>query len=306
MAAIPHTSPPTWPGDIPASRFASLIRRDPASCRVGLIGLADDLGISLNGGRPGARTGPAAFRASLARYGVAEPGGWTWPAVFDAGDITPADGGSEAALDETHRRITQAVTLLLDAGLIPVGIGGGHDLTFPFVRAVAARTPKRHLSGAYFDAHLDVRPTAGSGMPFRRLIEDCGVQNLSLRGFNPLANSGEHTRWFTSRGNRIIPGMPPPASGTDPAASLPTVDHFVSIDLDVLDASHAPGVSAPNPAGWSPPTLEAWAIHAGRSPHTRCFDIMELSPPHDDNGRTARVAAHLFLSFLRGLAERPT
>ena len=71
---IPHCSPPVWPEAIPASRFASLIRRaSPEGCRIGLIGLADDLGVRLNNGRPGAREGPRAFRAALARYGVADP-----------------------------------------------------------------------------------------------------------------------------------------------------------------------------------------------------------------------------------------
>ena len=42
-----------------------------------------------------------------------------------------------------------------------------------------------------------------------------------------------------------------------------------------------------------------------RSPHIRCFDIMELNPAFDPDGRTARLAAHLFLSFLRDFAKRP-
>jgi formiminoglutamase len=315
-AQIPNTTLPQWPRDIPPGRFASLIRTDdPRGCRVGLIGLADDLGVKLNGGRPGAIQGPAAFRAALSRYGVADPAGWTWPTVFDAGDIIPAAGDTESSLHETHHRITEAVTAMLDLGLLPVGIGGGHDLTFPFVRAIAQRHPKP-LAGLYFDAHLDVRPTVGSGMPFRRLVEDCGVERLFIRGMNLLANSAEHVNWFTTHGGRIIPGEAPPtpdrgqqsdggATHGDPAGSLPLGDLFISVDLDVLDAAHAPGVSAINPCGWAPPPLEAWARLAGASPRIHCFDIMELSPPHDEGGRTARIAAHLFLSFLRGLAERP-
>src|SRR5262249_12704898 len=169
---VPFTKPGVWPDGMDPSRMASHVHQTlPIACRVAILGLADDLGVRLNHGRPGAAGGPPAFRAALARYGVAPPAGWTWPVVVDAGDIVPAPGHDEAALHETHNRVTAAVSAVLDAGLFPIGIGGGHDLTFPFVRAIAhrRRTGARPLTGVYFDAHLDVRETAGSGMAFRRL-----------------------------------------------------------------------------------------------------------------------------------------
>jgi arginase family enzyme len=51
--------------------------------------------------------------------------------------------------------------------------------------------------------------------------------------------------------------------------------------------------------------VEHAALLAGQDPGVRCFDIMELCPAHDEGGRTARLAAHVFLSFLRGFAGRP-
>jgi formimidoylglutamase len=280
------------------------LTRDTArECRIGLIGLADDLGVRLNNGRPGAKGGPAAFRAALAKYGVADPQRWDWPRVFDAGDIVPAAGEGEAALHETHRRVTEAVRAILELGLVPVGIGGGHDLTFPFVRAVAEDAIRRgqgSLSGVYLDAHLDVRPTVGSGMPFRRLVEECGVHRLEVYGLNEFANSREHAAWFQEHGGTIHFGeMACPGLGIFPGGDL-----FFSTDLDVAAAAVAPGVSATNPGGWSAATMEAWARAAGRCAGVRCFDIMELNPAFDVDGRTARLAAHLFLSFLRGFAER--
>jgi formiminoglutamase len=291
MKAIPHTSPAKWPTKISPGRFAATIRRDSAAgCAVALLGLPDDTGVKLNHGRPGAAAGPAAFRAALARYGAAEAVAGRLPRVFDAGDVRPG-----RSLAETHRRVTTATAHLLKLGLFPIAIGGGHDLTFPFVRAVAAKFPR--LAGLYFDAHLDVRETVGSGMPFRRLVEDCGVSALHLHGFRPLVNSREHFAWFTGHGGMAHPAAAPVAL---PAAR----NLFVSFDLDVLDAAHAPGVSAPNPAGWSVRAAEAWVRACGASPRVRCFDLMELNPAHDPEGRTARVAAHLFLTFLAGFADR--
>ena len=150
----------------------------------------------MNHGRLGATGGPLAFRAALARYGAAEPAGIAWPGVFDAGDVVPG-----ATLEETHERVKAAAGALLEAGLLPVMIGGGHDLTYPFVRALAARTAEP-LDGVYFDAHLDVRAETGSGMPFRRLVEDCGVRSLTVHGLDPFANSAEHVEWFAGHGGR--------------------------------------------------------------------------------------------------------
>lgn len=285
---IPHTVAPRWPRAIPAGRFAATIRRsDPAGCRVALLGLADDTGVKLNRGRPGAANGPAAFRAALARYGADRP---ELPRVYDAGDVRPG-----RTLEETHARVTAAAAALLAAGLFPVAVGGGHDLTFPLVRAVAQTHPRP--VGIYFDAHLDVRETPGSGMPFRRLVEDCGVPALHLHGFRPEVNSAVHLAWFKAHGGRIYPD--------GAAVALPRAKHlFASFDLDVLDAAHAPGVSALNPAGWTVREAGKWVAACGADTRVRCFDLMELNPRHDADGRTARIAAHLFLTFLQGFSRR--
>ncbi|MBI2814701.1 MAG: formimidoylglutamase [Opitutae bacterium] len=289
----PNTSAPPWPGDVAPGRFASTIRTDsPEGCAIALLGLPDDTGVRLNNGRTGAAGGPKAFRAALANFGAADSAAGPLPRVFDAGDVMPT-----GSLEKTHERVSTVTAALLERGLFPIAIGGGHDLTFPFVRAVAARFPK--LAGIYFDAHLDVHETAGSGMPFRRLVEDCGVKALHLHGFRPLVNSRERLDWFRAHGGRT------PADGSP--VRLPggaTDAFFASFDLDVLDAAHAPGVSAMNPSGWSVREAEAWVRACGAAPRVRCFDLMELNPAHDPDGRTGRVAAHLFLTFLQGFARR--
>jgi len=223
--------------------------------------------------------------------GVAEPHGWTWPMVFDAGNVDVVPG----ELQTTHDRITEAVESVLDLGLFPIAIGGGHDLTFPFVRAVANKFGP--MTGIYFDPHLDVRETDGSGMPFRRLLETGAAKALRIHGFDPMSNSSDHVQYFQSKGGHID-------IDTSPEDLWPTGNAFVSLDLDVIDAAHAPGVSAMNPNGWSPEYTARWVHEAGLNPDVQCFDIMELSPPNDDRNRTARLAAKMFLTFLQGFAER--
>jgi formiminoglutamase len=313
---IPHVAPPIWPAPIRQGRFASTIvlntpelaeeesaQRQFAKCRVALLGIPDDTGVAMNHGRVGARGGPAAFRAALAKYGVASPADESddapaYPRVFDAGDIIVG-----ADLRETHDRVTAATMAILEMGLFPIAIGGGHDCTFAFVRGVArANGP---LRGVYVDAHLDVRPDAGSGMPFRALMEEGFATTLTCIGMNPLVNTREHAAYFHGKGGRVIQSgeTVPDLNGALDASSADN-GAFVSLDMDAFDASVAPGVSAINPCGLLPREVESLVRSVGRSNAVRCFDIMELNPAFDVDGRTARLAAHMFLTFLRGFAER--
>lgn len=287
--AIPHCVEPVWPEGISRARFGSRVTPAPGGAAVALLGMPDDTGVRMNGGRPGASEGPTALRAALARLGAADPPGFDWPGVFDAGDVQP--GGD---IDETHARVLEAAKAIHELGLVPVGIGGGHDLTFPFARAAAESHGP--LIGVYCDPHLDVRAEKGSGMPFRALIEGGFATSLHIHGYEPLANSAEHKRWFDSHNGHV--------DAFGPREGWPDGPVFVSFDLDVIDQAYAPGVSAMNPVGWSPREGEAWARAAGEREQVRCFDVMELCPKHDEGGRTARLAARLVLAFLRGFVER--
>lgn len=307
---IPHVAPPSYPDGIRQGRLAATfvlntpeLETDPAQkglltkCSIALLGIPDDTGVSMNHGRPGAAMGPAALRAALARYGVSSPMDGprerpAYPKVFDAGDVVPG-----RTLEETHQRVTQATAALLDRDLFPIAIGGGHDITFPFVRAVSQRFGV--LDGVWFDAHLDVRPEAGSGMSFRALLDGGHVRRAVCVGADELSNSREHLEYLVSKGGLAKRFAP------EQWQSVVLGEHqFVSLDLDVLDMAFAPGVSAMNPCGMSPEQLGAYVDAAGRNPAVRCFDIMELSPPHDESGRTARLAAHMLTRFLRALGSR--
>ncbi|MBU6413250.1 MAG: formimidoylglutamase [Planctomycetes bacterium] len=304
---IPQTTPsPVQFADARGKLAAAIHTGSSAGCHVALLGLPDDLGVRLNNGRPGAAKGPDAFRTALSRYGVAAPHGWIWPSIFDAGNVLPSPGADAAALAATHARVSEAAAALVRAGMIPVAIGGGHDLTFAFIRGVLqglGRSPDNaKASVLYFDAHLDVRDTPGSGMPFRALSQSCGVRKLHIHGYNPFVNSAEHVEWFTKHGG-VFDSLTMGYEDQNPD-EYPPGDLCVSFDLDCLDASIAPGVSATNPLGLSMLEVSAHVQRLGSLKRVKCFDLMELNPEFDDSGRTARLAAHLFLEFLRGVSDR--
>lgn len=284
----------------PVSRLADVLRPGlPQSPGVVLLGVPDDTGVHAVGGRPGAAGGPAAFRQALQRYGTSyDFGSGTDLASLplgDAGDVQVAPGDTPT----THRRTTERVAVLLQAGHRVVCVGGGHDLTFAHVRALL-----QPLRGVNVDAHPDVRPLAGgritSGSPYYLMYEELTVEAFWEIGLQPAVCRGEHIQYLRSKGARIVP-----LAEFHPQAFEEAVvgAHFVSLDLDGVAQAFAPGVSAPNPDGFTPREMLAMARRAGREPSVRLLDIMELNPRFDVDGRTARLAVALFLAFLHGHAE---
>jgi formiminoglutamase len=317
---ISHTSPAQWP-PIKPGRFAERIRTDsPQGCAIALLGLPDDTGVKLNHGRPGAAEGPNAFRQALANYGA------NWDAahqraldvqVYDAGNVEPAAGAGEAALLETHARVERAVAELHQISLLPICIGGGHDLSLPAITALA-RHATNPVGGINLDAHLDVRQTVGSGMAFRRLSDSGHLEPKRFieAGLGQFANDECDAKWLIERGAHLVfdNDLLNPQHSIEPrmivehwlstATNHGTHPAFCSIDLDALNCAFAPGVSAINPLGLEVRHAVTLAAAAGANLQVRHFDIMELSPPHDQNGHTARIAALLFLSFLSGWKAR--
>ncbi len=311
---VPHTEPAS-PIEPRAGRLAATIRSEPEGCAIALLGLPDDTGVGLNSGRVGASEGPAAFRRALASFGTtfdAAAGRALDVAIYDAGDVRPAEASDPArALLATHDRVSRATLAIHEMGMIPVCVGGGHDLTRATVRALADHAGGA-VGGLNVDAHLDVRDSIGSGMPYRFLIEE---GHLDARRFVELgigrhACDREHVEYLVSRGARItgveaaLDRPEETAAGAFGAALGDDRPGFVSIDLDGIDASQAPGVSAPNPMGLPVRTAVDIARRAGMTPAVRHFDVMELNPVYDVDGRTARIAALLVLSFIAGFAER--
>lgn len=309
---------------MPAGRFFSTVRNDSTDgCALALLGLPDDTGVALNNGRPGAKEGPTAFRAALARYGTTHDAALERSlavGVYDAGDIVPvrtdeADGDPVQAMHRTHERVTEALFAVHKLGLTPVCIGGGHDLTFPAVRALSQSLGKG-VSGINVDAHLDVRETPGSGMPYHAGIEGgfIDASRFVEYGIGRFANTAAHCEWLLSRFGHIVTIDQVRTQSRTPAQAFELAfdprseedashEGFVSIDLDAIDGAHVVGVSAVNPCGIDVHTACQCAERAGQHPAVRHFDLMELSPRHDD-GRTARIAALLFLHFVSGFAER--
>ena len=220
----------------------------------------------------------------------------------DLGDVTTTD-----ALDDDQRVLGDIIAPYVLHGSFVIVLGGGHETAFGhYLGHAHSVSPVRILN---WDAHTDVRPrvAAGghSGSPFRQAIEQAGLAptRYSVAGLQPHAVASAHEQWIVAHGGRCVWRN---EIGIDTIRPLyereqPTM---VSFDLDAVDQAFAPGVSAPSTGGFSIAEWLAAAEEAGRSPGVRSCDIVELSPPLDRDGQTARLAALTVLHVLRGLAGR--
>jgi len=293
-----------------------------ARADVVIVGAPDDTGIVQNRGRRGAARGPEAIRRKL--YALT-PGALSRVdrvRIADLGDVIPA--GADVA--RTHDRVIAAIAAIRDKGAVPVLLGGGHDLTYAGVRGFLDGLGYVEESGAdsvsiglvYADAHLDVRDLSfgiTSGTPFRRLLDLPGEPVARGRalaiGLQEHHNAVAHLDYARSNGMVTLFLDDVSEIGVSEAArqamaragdgGLPVA---VSIDIDVARQADAPGASASYPAGLGARDLEVFARIAGSDQNVGYFDIMEVSPPLDVDGRTAALAASLVFHFLAGFVSR--
>jgi len=294
-----------------AQTVATAASEAPRPGQVGLFGVPFDGAVP---GRPGARGGPAAIRAAMAtlRPWTLRHGGFT-PDVYDWGDVRCALGD----IATTHQRVEGAALAVLDAGHMPLVLGGDHSITFPLVKAHEGRHGGGTLGVINLDAHLDMRDGASqgilnSGQSFRRLI-DLGLvkgENLVEVGIRDFANSAQYARAAKADGVTIFGAEDWRAHG------LATIEHaieiasagtdgvYLSVDIDVLDQAHAPGVSAPTPGGIDTARLFTAVRVIAQRTRLVGADIVETAPQLDVGGMTSRAAAYAALNVLAGLARQ--
>ncbi len=276
---------------------------EPAASRPAVIlGFASDEGVRRNKGRTGAAQAPAAIRAALGPLAFHLD-----RAVSDAGDIVVSDGALEAA----QARGGQAITSMLDGGSLTVVLGGGHETAFASYLGVAASEAVRgggRLGVLNLDAHFDLRQETrpGSGTPFLQMAEAEAAAGRELKYAVVGISEPNNTRALFATAKRLgvqyvlDEDCTAERVETFVAQFVDSVDVlYLTIDLDVLPASVAPGVSAPAAYGVPLPVISAVCRQVAGSGKLLHIDVAELNPEFDIDGRTAKVAARLVNTLLR-------
>jgi len=284
---------------------------DLAGVDVAIVGAPMD---DLVSDRPGTRFAPRAIRAASCPPGPHLEAGvdaFAELTIVDYGDapVLPADPAG------SHAAIVRIVGEVLDAGALPVVLGGDHSITEPVVTAVAARRGPVGL--VHFDTHTDTgREVFGiersHGTPMYRLVEAGAVDGnryaqIGLRGYwpGPVEFDWQRERGIASLFMHDVRDLGIREVVERALAHVGAGPVYLTVDVDVLDPAFAPGTGTPEPGGMTSVDL-LWAVRqvAARTDLVGA-DVVEVLPTGIGSADiTALVAERVVRETLTGLALR--
>jgi agmatinase len=267
--------------------------------RAVIYGMPMDFTVSF---RPGSRFGPPRIRevsVGLEEYSPYLDKSLEDITYFDAGDLLLPFGNAARSLD----MIGDFVRQLLKDGKFPIGLGGEHLCSWPVFREVYAKYPD--LAIVHFDAHADLREhyegeLLSHSTPLRKAAELIGGKNIYQFGIR----SGSREEFKYARENiNFYPFevLEPLKKALPQLAGRPV---YLTIDIDVLDPSCAPGTGTAEAGGITSKELLA-AIHAMAAANLNVVgaDVVEVAPAYDPTEQTQIVAAKLVREILLGLVK---
>ena len=292
---------------------------------VHIIGVSLDLG----GNRRGVDMGPSAFRIA----GLGErltPLGYS---VVDEGDLVAPIPETKAVGDPSKKYIDDIARVcrelydtarrVLDAGAIPLVLGGDHSLAAGSIAATAAhaRAAGERIGVIWVDAHGDMNTPASSGsgnvhgMPLAALLGPEPAELASIGGFSPKVRP-ENTvligiRNLDRREKEIVrgagvhvftmkdidrAGIATIVEQALAAAGAGTSGVHLSFDMDVCDPTIAPGVGTPVKGGLDYREAHMLMEMVADSRLLRALDLVEVNPILDVRNATAVLGAELAAS----------
>jgi agmatinase len=280
----------------PLSYGGAPLTQDPkllAGFDVAIVGAPTD---DLVSDRPGARFGPRAIRAASCPPGPhleSKVDAFAELRIVDYGDapVLPADPV------RTHAAIEATVGEVVDAGLIPIVLGGDHSIAEPAVRACAKPHGRVGLS---------------HGTPMYRLVQEGVVDpkryvQIGLRGYWP----GEpEFAWQAEQGisSFFMHDVRELGIAAVVERTLQLVGDgpvFLTVDVDVLDPAFAPGTGTPEPGGMTSGELLGAVREVARRLELVGADVVEVCPSNIGSlDLTALVADRIVRETLTGIALR--
>jgi len=272
------------------------------------LGYKSDEGVKRNLGRTGAKNGANSIRSQLSNL----------PSYFD-NDVNLYDAGNilgSENLEESQNELALAVEKILDAGMFPILLGGGHEIALGHYMGIHKFLKKnKQASPAIIniDAHFDMRPYINgstSGTMFHQ-IADFNISNQKKFNYLVLGiQQSENTRSLFKRIENL--GGKYVLARDVNKKTLPSIQKkitnfinkksvYLTICSDVFNAAVAPGVSSPQPFGMYPETVLQMVKHIVKSKHLISFDIAEVSPRFDDDAQTAKLASIIIFAVLNTL-----
>jgi arginase len=296
----------------------------PQPPSIALIGAPTDIGA----GARGASMGPEALRVAGLRAALEAHD----RVVVDRGNLAgppnpwlpPVDGYRHLAeVVAWNRAVHEAMLAELQAGHLPILLGGDHCLGIGSISAVArhCRDTGRKLRVLWLDAHADfntsVLTPSGNvhGMPVaclcghgpQALVEIGGtvpainpraVRQIGIRSVDPGEKRLVHQVGLEVFDMRYIDEMGMRHTMELALATMDAHTHLhVSFDVDFLDPEIAPGVGTTIPGGPTYREAQLCMEMIADSGRLASLDVMELNPALDVRNKTAALAVDLIESL---------
>lgn len=287
----------SWPGHkalgqtmrIHANDFPEL-----EGIKIGLIGVKEERGTENN---EGCRLAPDAVRASL--YGLFSQ----WPSmeIADLGNIRAG-----FSVDDTYFALSHVVAQLLRQNIIPVVIGGSHDLTWAMYQGYEQIS--RLINIASVDPIFDLG-TDNSGLHYRSWLSHIIMAQPNFL-FN-YTNIGYQSYLVDQQSLDLMANLlfdiyrlgNIRAAIEESEPALRNAD-LLSFDVSAVRAADAPGNGNANPNGFTGEEACRIARYAGMSDKLSAAGFFEFNPTLDSRGVTADLTAQMIWYFIDGVAHR--
>lgn len=276
---------------------------------VAILGVPNDMGTQW---RSGARFGPRGIREASTLFSFGHGGAYDFEddkmyltqeqcRIVDVGDADIVHTNMHKSHENTYR----AVSKILEAGAMPICLGGDHSVHAPIIQAFEDQGPIHIL---HFDAHLDFVDERhgvryGHGNPLRRASEMNHIEGMTQMGIRNVSSSNsDDYNAARNAGSNILSVRDVRRLGVEGVlARIPTdKNYYLTIDIDGFDPSIAPGTGTPSHGGFLYyEVLEIIQAVAIRS-HGNIIgtDLVEVAPAYDPTGITSILAAQLLLNSL--------
>lgn len=285
--------------------------------KFGYLGVPYDAATSI--ANPGARYGPSTLREQFAlllakRVVDGQVVDMDRGAAVDLSAVEVADFGDVALSYHDHAKaidqVTAAVRGVLDAGYLPLVIGGDHGVTYPAFRALHQATTG-NLGLIQLDGHCDMLDfsekqgaISGSSGMVRSLelgrLKGKNMVQVGLRGYATTQQWGVGVTYGVKR--ILAPAYEKMGTRAAARQSLAwarsgTNKIYLTVDIDVLNPGEAPGTGWPEPGGLTVQQLMDFVRFL--APHVDALDLAELNPLFDSAAKqTTVMCARLLLDFI--------
>lgn len=266
-----------------------------------LHGFAVDEGVKRNKGRAGAKDAPDVIRKNMSNFPVIVPDF----SLLDFGNITCDDGN----LEKTQETLAEKVSISLLKGGKSLVLGGGHEVTFAHYSGIRKAFPDKKIGIINIDAHFDNRqpenavgPSSGTG--FWQIAQEGEIHSLHIgiqRNSNTLKlfdTAHQYGMKYILADELFFENLPSIYQRIDDLLNGVDVA-YLTICMDVFNASIAPGVSASAYNGiFADAAFMHFYRHILRNEKLMALDVAEVNPSFDIQDRTARLAACLVNEWL--------